>query len=161
MMREGTPEETQIDLGDTDISLEDDLISTQSDTRPLLNERDPRGVNECLKVTFEDVIAEPQSVRSTDKVWICSHTLFEVSKVWLYRIFTTLLAVPVSLISGILFAVLTCLHIWLIMPCVQFLLVNMQCLQTLWSSVLDIAVSPVCRSLGKCWGAIGVHLERK
>ncbi len=29
---------------------EEDVISTQSDTRPLINERDPRQINECLKV---------------------------------------------------------------------------------------------------------------
>ncbi|KAJ8370494.1 hypothetical protein SKAU_G00105220 [Synaphobranchus kaupii] len=161
MMREDSLEEARINFDDVEIPLEDDVISTQSDTRPLLNERDPCGVNECLKVTFEDVIAEPQSVRSTDKVWVCSHTLFEVSRVWLYRIFTTILAVPVSLISGILFAVLTCLHIWLLMPCVQILLLNTHCLRTLWSSVLDVAISPLFRSVGKCCGAVGIHLARK
>ncbi|XP_036388292.1 caveolin-2-like [Megalops cyprinoides] len=161
MTRGDTPADTQVDLGDVEAHLEDDVISTQSDTRPLLNERDPRGINECLKVTFEDVIAEPQSVRSTDKVWICSHALFEVSRVWFYRIITTLIAVPVSLISGILFAILTCLHIWLIMPCAHILLINTQWLQTLWSSVLDIAVSPFFRSFGKCCAAIGIYLTRE
>lgn len=29
---------------------EEDVISTQSDTKPLINERDPRQINECLKV---------------------------------------------------------------------------------------------------------------
>lgn len=29
---------------------EEDVISTQSDTRPLINERDPRQINDCLKV---------------------------------------------------------------------------------------------------------------
>ncbi|KAJ8257928.1 hypothetical protein GJAV_G00191240 [Gymnothorax javanicus] len=161
MMREDSPEDTRIKFDDVDIPLDDDVVSTQSDTRPLLNERDPRGVNECLKVSFEDVIAEPQSVRSTDKVWICSHTIFEVSRVWLYRIFTTLLAVPVSLITGLLFAILSCLHIWLLMPCVQFLLLNTPCLRTLWDSVLDIFISPLFRSFGKCCAAIGIHLTWK
>lgn len=58
MMREDSVEETQIKLDDEEISLEDDVISTQSDTRPLLNERDPRGVNDCLKVTHTQQIPE-------------------------------------------------------------------------------------------------------
>ncbi|KAA8593376.1 hypothetical protein FQN60_009492 [Etheostoma spectabile] len=49
-----------------------------SDTKPLINVRDPRGINDCLKVTFEDVIAEPVSVRSGDRVWTWSNALFEV-----------------------------------------------------------------------------------
>jgi len=58
------------------------------------------------------VIAEPVSVRSGDRVWIWSHAIFEVSRVWFYRIITALLAVPVSLIAGILLAVLSFVHIW-------------------------------------------------
>ncbi|MBN3277163.1 CAV3 protein, partial [Polyodon spathula] len=66
----------------------------------------------CFQVTFEDVIAEPQSIHSFDKVWLWSHALFEVSRLWFYRIISLILAVPVSLIVGILLAILSCLHIW-------------------------------------------------
>ena len=66
----------------------------------------------CLQVTFEDVIAEPPSVRSFDKVWLWSHALFEVSRVWFYRLISLLLAVPLALIAGVLFALLSCIHIW-------------------------------------------------
>ena len=66
----------------------------------------------CLEVTFEDVIAEPVSVRSGDRVWTWSNALFEVSRVWIYRIVTVLLASPISIISGLLFAILSCFHIW-------------------------------------------------
>lgn len=78
MMRETDPVGTEIDLGDSDDEdlaedLDEDREEPQllwkaelgdrmdeeepvsplvdlSDTKPLLNERDPRGVNECLKV---------------------------------------------------------------------------------------------------------------
>lgn len=71
MMRSMDPSETEIDLRDAgdgeddgeqqpwktqletvleEEEEEEDLISTQSDTRPLINERDPRQINECLKV---------------------------------------------------------------------------------------------------------------
>lgn len=63
-------------------------------------------------MTFEDVIAEPVSVRSGDRVWFWSNALFEVSRVWVYRVVTVLLAIPISIASGLLFAILSCLHIW-------------------------------------------------
>ena len=66
----------------------------------------------CFQVNFEDMIAEPESAHSGDRVWIWSHALFEVSRVWFYRIVTVLLAVPVSLITGVLFGILSCFHIW-------------------------------------------------
>uniref|UniRef100_A0A4W5R469 Caveolin n=1 Tax=Hucho hucho TaxID=62062 RepID=A0A4W5R469_9TELE len=106
------------------------------------------------EVTFEDVIAEPPSVRSFDKVWLWSHALFEVSRLWCYRLISLLLALPVSLVAGILFAVLSCLHIW------WLFLINMHWVQTVWGSVLDIAIAPFFKSMGKCCGRINIRLAR-
>ncbi|XP_029908077.1 caveolin-2 [Myripristis murdjan] len=185
MMKGEDSEEIEIDLGDSDES--DDYIDREepqplwkappvleeeenihtsalveiSDTKPLLNIRDPRGINDCLKVNFEDVIAEPVSVRSGDRVWIWSHALFEVSRVWIYRIVTVLLAIPMSIISGILFAILSCLHIWMVRPCIRCIFVGTQWLQSLWSIVLDIIVRPFFMSAGRCCGGFSIHLAKE
>ncbi|XP_028854957.1 caveolin-2 [Denticeps clupeoides] len=138
---------------------DEDVISTQSDTRPLINERDPRQINECLKVSFEDVIAEPGSVRSGDRIWIWSHALFEVSRLWFYRVITVLLAVPVSLVAGILFGIFSCFHIWFFTPCVKITLLNLGWVQTLWSSVLDTLLQPFIQSASRCCSFISVRLR--
>ncbi|TNN84400.1 Caveolin-2 [Liparis tanakae] len=132
-----------------------------SDTKPLINVRDPRGINDCLKVTFEDVIAEPVSLRSGDRVWIWSHALFEVSRVWIYRVVTILLAIPISIISGLLFAILSCLHIWIVGPCSHCVLIGAHWLQSLWSIVLGIVVRPFFSSAGRCCGGFSVHLAKE
>lgn len=132
-----------------------------SDTKPLLNVRDPRGINDCLKVTFEDVIAEPVSVRSGDRVWIWSNALFEVCRVWIYRIVTVLLAIPLSVLSGLLFAFLSCFHIWMISPCIQCVLIGTRWLQSLWTIVLDVIVRPFFKSAGRCCGGFSVHLSKE
>ncbi|CAJ1050623.1 caveolin-2 [Xyrichtys novacula] len=145
---------------------EDENIHTStlveiSDTKPLINVRDPRGINDCLKVTFEDVIAEPASVRSGDRVWIWSNALFEVSRVWIYRIVTVLLAIPVSIVSGLLFAILSCLHIWMVSPCIQCLSIGTRWLQSLWNIVLSIILQPFFKSAGRCCGGFSVHLAKE
>ncbi|XP_036425477.1 caveolin-2-like [Colossoma macropomum] len=131
--------------------------STHKTMKGLMEDRDPKGVNKCLKVSFEDVIAEPASVRSLDKVWLWSHALFEVSRLWFYRLISLLLAVPVALVLGLLFAFLSCLHIWLIMPSMQLLLINMNWVKVVWASVLDLAISPFFSSVGRCCGAINIR----
>ncbi|KAF6714496.1 Caveolin-2 [Oryzias melastigma] len=107
---------------------------------------------------FEDVIAEPPSVRSFDRVWLGSHALFEVSRLWCYRFLSLLLAVPMSLAAGVLFAMLSCLHIWVIMPCLQLLHIYMHWIKAVWASILNIFISPFFSSVGKCCGQIRVHL---
>ncbi|XP_060766012.1 caveolin-2 [Neoarius graeffei] len=185
MMQSLAPADTEIDLGDDgdsedsegqrpwktqletvmeeeeDEEEDEDLASTQSDTRPLINERDPRQMNECLKVSFEDVIAEPLSVRTGDRVWFWSNALFEVSRVWFYRIITAVLAIPFSIIAGVLFAFLTCLHIWLLTPCVKVIFMNNTCLEKLWSSLVDIFILPVYHSISMCCTSISVRLTRQ
>ncbi|XP_064160021.1 caveolin-2-like [Anguilla rostrata] len=177
MIKEDSQEETKIDLEgieeqseeqsevqsevQSEIGSEYGAQPNQGATRPSLKDRDPKGVNQCLKVTFVDVIAEPPSVRSFDKVWLWSHALFEVSRIWFYRIISLLLAVPLALIAGVLFALLSCLHIWLIMPCVQLFLINMHWVQTIWASVLDITISPLFSSMGKCCGAISIRVAQE
>ncbi|XP_030586161.1 caveolin-2 [Archocentrus centrarchus] len=185
MMKGEDSEEVDIDLGDssdpeefengenhqtlwkaTPALEEEENIHTStlveiSDTKPLINARDPRGINDCLKVAFEDVIAEPVSVRSGDRVWIWSHALFEVSRVWIYRIVTVFLAIPMSIISGLLFAILSCLHIWFVGPCIQCILIGTRWLQSLWSIVLGVIVRPFLTSAGKCCGGFSIHLAKE
>ncbi|XP_037535274.1 caveolin-2 [Nematolebias whitei] len=132
-----------------------------SDTKPLITARDPRGINDCLKVTFEDVIAEPVSVRSGDRVWIWSHALFEVCKVWIYRIVSVLLAIPMSVLSGLLFAILNCFHVWLVSPCIQCVFIGTRWLQSVWSIVLGVFMTPLLLSAGKCYRGFSVHVAKE
>ncbi|KAJ3602054.1 hypothetical protein NHX12_029814 [Muraenolepis orangiensis] len=186
MMQGHDSEEVEIDLLDSDDStdegsfeergeplwkapavLEDedsidtcDLVEI-SDTRPLIVARDPRGINECLQVTFEDVIAEPVSLRSTDKVWFWSNALFEVCRVWIYRVLSLLLAVPMAVLSGLLFAVLSCFHIWMVQPCMRCTLIGTYWLQSLWAVVLEVVVGPLFTSAGRSCGGFSVHLAEE
>ncbi|CAL8336880.1 unnamed protein product [Lota lota] len=137
-----------------------DEDSPQGQARRLTENRDPKAVNSCLKVAFEDVIAEPASVRSFDRVWVWSHALFEVSRVWFYRLISLLLAVPVSLLAGLLLTLVSCLHIWWIMPCLQLCVINMRWVQVLWASMLNIAIGPFFTSMGKCCGSISIRIAR-
>ncbi|KAG8554361.1 hypothetical protein GDO81_003771 [Engystomops pustulosus] len=126
-----------------------------------LDTRDPRGINKHLKVDFSDVLAEPDSFHSFDKVWTWSDILFESSKLWCYRVISLLCAVPVSLISGILFALLGCIHIWCAMPCIQLCNICMPPIRTLWASILDVCLAPLCTSVGRCCGFIYVNVAKQ
>nr|XP_015814389.2 caveolin-2 [Nothobranchius furzeri] len=183
--KEEVSEEVEIDLGDSsdpeefeieeepktlwkaqpsveeEESIHTSTLVEISDTKPLITSRDPRCVNDCLKVTFEDVIAEPVSVRSGDRVWIWSHALFEVCRVWIYRIITVLLAIPLSIITGFLFATLNCFHIWMASPCIQCVLIGASWLQSFWSIVLRVVVDPLIMSAGRSCSGFSIHLAKE
>ncbi|XP_075996114.1 caveolin-2 [Genypterus blacodes] len=120
-------------------------------------DRDPGDINAHLKVGFEDVIAEPVSTHSFDRVWIGSHAVFELVKFVFYRLLSTLLAVPLAFILGLLFAVISCVHIWLVMPLIQSFLMVLPSLRVVWRSVTDMFLTPLCQSAGKSLSS--VHVE--
>merc|ERR1712213_269006 len=46
-----------------------------------MNNRDPNNINDYLRVTFEDVLAEPEGIHSMNCVWSNSYTCFNCCKV--------------------------------------------------------------------------------
>uniref|UniRef100_A0A8D0BB04 Caveolin n=1 Tax=Salvator merianae TaxID=96440 RepID=A0A8D0BB04_SALMN len=114
-----------------------------------------------FQLEFSDILAEPSSFRSFDRVWTWSDIVFESSRLWCYRIISLLCAVPVSLFSGFLFACLGCLHIWCVMPCIQLCTMAMPPIRTLWASCLDVVVAPLFTSLGRCCSAIYLTVTQK
>ncbi|XP_057693156.1 caveolin-2 [Corythoichthys intestinalis] len=123
-------------------------------------DRDPEEVNAHLKVGFSDVIAEPQSARTFDRVWICSHATFEVVKLGLYRLLGVLLAVPLAFLLGIVFAVLSLVHIWLVIPSIRSFLVVLPSLQVVWRSLTDTLVMPLFHSLGRSFTSVRIqHMD--
>uniref|UniRef100_A0A3P9N314 Caveolin n=2 Tax=Poecilia reticulata TaxID=8081 RepID=A0A3P9N314_POERE len=134
--------------------------------------RDPNEINTHLKgpvvagaclrrslgsVGFEDMIGEPSSAHSFDRVWIGSHATFELVKFFFYRLLTTLLAVPMAFTLGLVFGVLSCVHIWLVMPVVQSSMMLLPSAQKIWRSLTDIFIAPLFQSLGKCLSSIQIQ----
>ncbi|KAM9808160.1 caveolin-2 [Neosynchiropus ocellatus] len=119
-------------------------------------DRDPNDINAHLKVHFEDVIAEPASSQSFDKVWIGSNAAFELVKFIFYRVLSTLLAVPMAFILGLMFGVLSCIHIWILTPFVRSFMTLLPSMQMVWRTVTDMFIAPLFQSIGKSFSSIQV-----
>ncbi|KAM4618576.1 caveolin-2 [Polymixia lowei] len=119
-------------------------------------DRDPNDINAHLKVGFEDVIAESSSTHSFDKVWIGSHAVFELVKYVFYRLLSTLLAVPMAFLLGLVFGVISCIHIWVVMPVIQSLMMILPSVQVVWRSLTDMFIVPLFHSMGKSLSSVHV-----
>ncbi|XP_059402387.1 caveolin-2 isoform X1 [Carassius carassius] len=127
-------------------------------------DRDPKDINAQLKVGdnarltfgFEDIIAEPISTHSFDRVWIGSHAVFELVKYIFYRILTTFLAIPMAFIAGIVFGILSCIHIWVVMPVIQGCMMTLPSIHVIWTSLMDTFIGPFFFSIGRCLSSINV-----
>ncbi|XP_035512664.1 caveolin-2 [Morone saxatilis] len=123
--------------------------------------RDPYGINQHLKVEVSDVLAEPATPRSIDQVWLYSVVGFEKARIWTYRCLSLLFAVPFALLCGIFLAILACLHVWFVVPCIQLSNTFLPCLRSLCMCAVNAFISPFCTSLALCCSQIAISLSNK
>ncbi|XP_073688146.1 caveolin-1 [Garra rufa] len=119
--------------------------------------RDPKHLNDdVVKVDFEDVIAEPAGTYSFDGVWKASFTTFTVTKYWCYRLLTALVGIPLALVWGIFFAILSFIHIWAVVPCVKSYLIEIHCVSRVYSICVHTFCDPLFEAMGKCFSSVRV-----
>lgn len=114
-----------------------------------------------LQVEFEDVIAEPAGTYSFDGVWKASFTTFTVTKYWCYRLLTALVGIPLALVWGIFFAILSFIHIWAVVPCVKSYLIEIHCISRVYSICMHTFCDPLFEAMGKCFSSVRVRLTKE
>ncbi|XP_010881899.1 caveolin-1 isoform X2 [Esox lucius] len=124
--------------------------------------RDPKHLNdEVVKVDFEDVIAEPAGTYSFDGVWKASFTTFTVTKYWCYRLLTALVGIPLALVWGIFFAILSFIHIWAVVPCIKSYLIEIHCVSRVYSICIHTFCDPLFEAMGKCCSSIRISTTKE
>ena len=71
------------------------------------------------QLDFDDVLAEPNSTQGFDGIWKLSFVVFTVAKLWLYRLFAALIAIPASLFWALIFSVVTVFYVWVLAPALR------------------------------------------
>ena len=65
------------------------------------------------------MLAEPASAHGFDPLWRLSFILFSQTKLWLYRILSALLVLPLSVLWAVIFALATILYVWVLRPVIK------------------------------------------
>ncbi|XP_007980866.1 caveolin-1 isoform X1 [Chlorocebus sabaeus] len=124
--------------------------------------RDPKHLNDdVVKIDFEDVIAEPEGTHSFDGIWKASFTTFTVTKYWFYRLLSALFGIPMALIWGIYFAILSFLHIWAVVPCIKSFLIEIQCISRVYSIYVHTVCDPLFEAVGKIFSNVRINLQKE
>lgn len=113
------------------------------------------------KIDFEDVIAEPEGTHSFDGIWKASFTTFTVTKYWFYRLLSALFGIPMALIWGIYFAILSFLHIWAVVPCIKSFLIEIQCISRVYSIYVHTFCDPLFEAIGKIFSNIRINTQKE
>merc|ERR1712014_428935 len=97
-----------------------------------MNTRDKAGINVEIDLDFTDVLAEPSSAHGFDPLWRLSFILFSNTKLWLYRLVSALLVLPLSVLWAVIFALFTILYVWVVRPVIKLLEVMFAVVKRVW-----------------------------
>ncbi|KAL3852813.1 hypothetical protein ACJMK2_016428 [Sinanodonta woodiana] len=122
-----------------------------------MDNRDPNELNGHIKVNFEDVLGEPEGVRSIDCVWRNSYACFNCGKNCMYKFLTALCGICIALGWGCEFACTSFDHIWCLTPCMREFSIACGFLQKCFGTIINCCISPVCEACGMCFSKIQVH----
>merc|ERR1712036_136774 len=86
-----------------------------------LGNRDSTNVNVEIDLDFDDVLAEPAAAQGFDWAWKLAFVLFSQTKLWIYKILSAVVAVPISIMWAVVFAAITVIYIWIISPALRLL----------------------------------------
>merc|ERR1711936_1478443 len=110
--------------------------------------RDKEGINIEIDLDFADVLAEPNSAHGFDPLWRLSFILFSQTKLWLYRILSALLVLPLSIVWAVIFALATIAYVWLVRPLIKIAEVCFAVIKRVWVAALGATVEPLCAAVG-------------
>ncbi|KAK3585887.1 hypothetical protein CHS0354_038422 [Potamilus streckersoni] len=123
--------------------------------------RDPNELNSHIKVNYEDVLAEPDGIRSFDCVWRCSYGCFNCGKNCVYKLMTTLCGLCIAFLWGCDFGCLAYHHVWCYTPYMREFAIGCGYLQKCFGTVINCCLAPICEACGMCFSKIHVQNSGK
>uniref|UniRef100_A0A8C5MDG2 Caveolin 1 n=1 Tax=Leptobrachium leishanense TaxID=445787 RepID=A0A8C5MDG2_9ANUR len=124
--------------------------------------RDPKHLHDdVVKIDFLDVIAEPEGTHSFDGVWKASFTTFTVTKYWFYRLLSTIFGLPLSLVWGISFAILSFLHIWVVEPFIRIYSIEIQFFSRVYAICVHAFFDPLFEAMGKVFSFVRITVRKE
>ncbi|PIO75503.1 Caveolin [Teladorsagia circumcincta] len=123
-----------------------------------MDQRDEHGINQDLKTHFLDIFAEPDpQYHSVACVWTISYRVFEVTRIYCYKILTLIFGLPIALIAGFIFALFSFLRIWITQPLLTLLRMVLSQVLGIWPICLLYIVRPFFYSVGAVFSTFRIH----
>jgi len=122
--------------------------------------RDEKAINTAINVDFDEVIAEPLAAQGFDPIWRLTYVLFSQTKLWLYRIFAAVLAVPAALVWALLFSLITVVYVWVLAPVLRLFDLFVAVARRVMVGVMHCTVDPVCTAVGGLFSRVNTGSHR-
>uniref|UniRef100_A0A183BKP0 Caveolin n=1 Tax=Globodera pallida TaxID=36090 RepID=A0A183BKP0_GLOPA len=121
-----------------------------------LVQRDSAKLQEAIDLGVHDIFGEPDAVHSLNGVWKTALTVFLAVRNFCYKTLSLVFAVPLAVVFGVLFALLSTLSVFVFVPIGRLLSIPFGWLAKLWSVLVSAVCDPLCRSIALICGNVKV-----
>jgi len=111
-------------------------------------ERDPNHINTHLQVMWDDIVGEPEGIKSLDCTWNCSRSCFQCTRNGCYILLTLLMAPCLAFGAGLNFACLSFQHIWCNGPGLRVCKIQFAFARKINKVVMAAVVAPCTEAMG-------------
>uniref|UniRef100_A0A158R5M5 Caveolin n=1 Tax=Syphacia muris TaxID=451379 RepID=A0A158R5M5_9BILA len=127
---------------------DDDTEKQQMTVGVNMLDRDENDLNNHIVMDFSDVFAEPDSSHSWNWTWLSANRVYSFTSTTVYKILASLIAIPLAVIFGIIFGVLSVIGIYICTPLGRLLSVPCMAIAKAWNFTVRRLMDPVFASIG-------------
>jgi len=121
-----------------------------------LVQRDDHGLQTGIDLGYEDIYGEPDSVHSFNSIWRTNATVFQAVRSFFYKLFSFIIAIPLAIVFGVLFALVSALSVFVFVPAGVLLSIPINWVFKVWSYAVRAVFVPVFQAVGHCFGNVKV-----
>ncbi|CAB01139.1 Caveolin-2 [Caenorhabditis elegans] len=126
-----------------------------------MDDRDPKDSAQYLNTSFFEVFNEPsEQYHSIACVWTLSFKIFEIVRIYSYKILTLIFGLIIAFLGGILFALFAFLNIWIFRPILILTRMAFAQIVLIWPMFLIYIVRPFFYSVGAIFSTARLHTSR-
>lgn len=79
-------------------------------------DRDDKRINSHVNLNFDDILAETDSSQGFEFIWRLTFLIFTTVRLWIYKIISAVLALPLALLWAVVFSFINVFVIWILTP---------------------------------------------
>ncbi|KAI6189009.1 Caveolin domain containing protein, protein [Aphelenchoides besseyi] len=111
--------------------------------------RDDNQLHTAIDLGFSDIFGEPDAIHSFNGVWRVTNSVFLV-------LFTLILCIPAAFLFGLLYALISALGVFCIIPAGRLLAIPAAWLFKLWSCVVFNVLQPIAAGIAHLFSQIKI-----
>ncbi|CAL4111148.1 unnamed protein product [Meganyctiphanes norvegica] len=108
-----------------------------------MDNRDPNNLNPHLQVMWDDIVGEPEGLRTPDSCWNCSTKCYDGTRRCCYVFLVVLCGPFLACMSGFSFACITFQQVWCIGPCLRQWKINWATYKRFYEAVTLACCAPL------------------